>query len=366
MTCVKIEICMLNCESNYTLCKIARWVKHNTMCKIANCNKLHSRHFLSYTLWKILHLTKNFYTTSGCDGCDKYEVWTTVAMIVMLSLITIVILIRLTSTIIAISMKTTLVTSSPFINTIIIIIIAIILSLIMIILSLDVLGRPLSSASQWADTSSLGRRSTFRTSTPTALLIDAVTIEVRFVLNQGYNWGGISYKLRWDCQNPCYFSPPSFHLPLSLSSSLTQIISSLTRLQLRWNCQNSLSPPSSPVVSFTCPSLSPVSPFCIYSISSEYFTNVAPFSPLSFLPPRLSHLLHLLFLLLLHLPPPFLPPPSYPPSSIVSIFFFLSSPPANGVPLSLPLLSLHFPPESPLGRSIKGYYCQVQPILGRK
>ena len=50
--------------------------------------------------------------------------------------------------------------------------------LIIFFLSLDVLGRPLSSASQWADTSSLGRRSTFRTSTPTALLIDAVTIEV--------------------------------------------------------------------------------------------------------------------------------------------------------------------------------------------
>ena len=36
--------------------------------------KLHSKHFLAYTLWKILHLTQNFYTTSGCDGCDKYEV----------------------------------------------------------------------------------------------------------------------------------------------------------------------------------------------------------------------------------------------------------------------------------------------------
>ena len=46
--------------------------------------------------------------------------------------------------------------------------------------SLDVLGRPLSSASQWADTTSLGRRSTFRTSTPTALLIDAVSLEVSF------------------------------------------------------------------------------------------------------------------------------------------------------------------------------------------
>ena len=24
---------------------------------------------------KFLHLTEMFYTTSGCDGCDKYEVW---------------------------------------------------------------------------------------------------------------------------------------------------------------------------------------------------------------------------------------------------------------------------------------------------
>ena len=26
-------------------------------------------------LWKILHLAKFAYTASGCDGCDKYEVW---------------------------------------------------------------------------------------------------------------------------------------------------------------------------------------------------------------------------------------------------------------------------------------------------
>ena len=44
------------------------------MCKIAHCKKLHSKHFLSCTLWKILHWTQNFYTTSGGDGCDKYEV----------------------------------------------------------------------------------------------------------------------------------------------------------------------------------------------------------------------------------------------------------------------------------------------------
>ena len=29
---------------------------------------------LSRNNWKILHLTEFFYTTSGCDGCDKYQV----------------------------------------------------------------------------------------------------------------------------------------------------------------------------------------------------------------------------------------------------------------------------------------------------
>ena len=32
-------------------------------------------------LWKILHLGQNFYTTSGCDGCDKYEVCSLAAKI---------------------------------------------------------------------------------------------------------------------------------------------------------------------------------------------------------------------------------------------------------------------------------------------
>ena len=27
--------------------------------------------------WKILHSAKFCYTTSGCDGCDKYQVWCT-------------------------------------------------------------------------------------------------------------------------------------------------------------------------------------------------------------------------------------------------------------------------------------------------
>ena len=36
-------ICMLNCESNYTLCKIARWVKHCTLCKIAHSVKNYTK-----------------------------------------------------------------------------------------------------------------------------------------------------------------------------------------------------------------------------------------------------------------------------------------------------------------------------------
>ena len=47
------------------------------------CVKLHtfcaiSKQFLSRIHWKILHLTEFFYTTSGCDGCDKYEAVTAV------------------------------------------------------------------------------------------------------------------------------------------------------------------------------------------------------------------------------------------------------------------------------------------------
>ena len=34
-----------------------------------------SKLFLSRTYWKILHLTEFVYTTSGCDGCDNYQVW---------------------------------------------------------------------------------------------------------------------------------------------------------------------------------------------------------------------------------------------------------------------------------------------------
>ena len=40
------------------------------MCKIRAISK---QFFFTYPL-EILHLTEYFYTTSGCDGCDKYEV----------------------------------------------------------------------------------------------------------------------------------------------------------------------------------------------------------------------------------------------------------------------------------------------------
>ena len=42
------------------------FVKLHIVCNI--------KQFLSRNHWKILHLTDFFYTTSGCDGCDKYEV----------------------------------------------------------------------------------------------------------------------------------------------------------------------------------------------------------------------------------------------------------------------------------------------------
>ena len=57
MNCVRIMIYMLNCESNYTLCKIARWVKHYTMCKIAHSVK-------NYTQSTFFHVP-----------CGKFYTW---------------------------------------------------------------------------------------------------------------------------------------------------------------------------------------------------------------------------------------------------------------------------------------------------
>ena len=56
---------------NYTLC-----VKFHAVCKTTHFVHAITKQFLLRTNWKILHLTEFFYTTSGCDGCDKYEVWT--------------------------------------------------------------------------------------------------------------------------------------------------------------------------------------------------------------------------------------------------------------------------------------------------
>ena len=50
MNCVKIMICILNRKSNYTMCKIARWVKHYTMCKIVHSVKK----FTQSTLFHVL------------------------------------------------------------------------------------------------------------------------------------------------------------------------------------------------------------------------------------------------------------------------------------------------------------------------
>ena len=56
MNCVKIMICILNRKSNYTMCKIARWVKHYTMCKIVHSVK-------NYTQSTFFHLPcGQFYT----------------------------------------------------------------------------------------------------------------------------------------------------------------------------------------------------------------------------------------------------------------------------------------------------------------
>ena len=60
MNCAKIMICMLNCESNCTLCEITRWVKHYTMCKIVNSVK-------SYTQSTLFHVAcgKFYISLSG-------------------------------------------------------------------------------------------------------------------------------------------------------------------------------------------------------------------------------------------------------------------------------------------------------------
>ena len=67
---------------SYTVFKITHCVWNYTLFV-----KLHtyflpaiSKQLLSRTNWKILHLTNFFYTTSGCDGCDNYQVWLRVCL----------------------------------------------------------------------------------------------------------------------------------------------------------------------------------------------------------------------------------------------------------------------------------------------
>ena len=61
---------IIHCAWNYTLC-----VKLHTVCKTTHFMHAITKQVLLRTNWKILHLTEFVYTTSGCDGCDKYLVW---------------------------------------------------------------------------------------------------------------------------------------------------------------------------------------------------------------------------------------------------------------------------------------------------
>ena len=55
-------------------------MKLHTFCKTTYFLPAISKQLLSRTNWKILHLTNFFYTTSGCDGCDNYQVWLRVCL----------------------------------------------------------------------------------------------------------------------------------------------------------------------------------------------------------------------------------------------------------------------------------------------
>ena len=49
--------------------------------------------------------------------------------------------------------------------------------------SLDVRGKPLSQAEQWPDASSLGKRASFKTSSPQGLVVKDLTIQVSLFPN---------------------------------------------------------------------------------------------------------------------------------------------------------------------------------------
>ena len=79
MNCLNTMIWMLNCKSNDTLCKIAIWVKHYTVC-ILYCIIASSVEVTLFRAVSFFYPVENFtldsifYITNGCDGWDKYEV----------------------------------------------------------------------------------------------------------------------------------------------------------------------------------------------------------------------------------------------------------------------------------------------------
>ena len=68
-----------HCVKLHSVCEITHFricVNYTLFCKTTHFVQYQCRFFPFRIHWKILHLTDFFYTTSGCDGCDKYEVWT--------------------------------------------------------------------------------------------------------------------------------------------------------------------------------------------------------------------------------------------------------------------------------------------------
>lgn len=50
------------------------------------------------------------------------------------------------------------------------------------IYSLDVRGKPLGQAQHWSESTSLGKRTSFRTSTPNGLLVEGLKLKVSCIL----------------------------------------------------------------------------------------------------------------------------------------------------------------------------------------
>ena len=57
------------------------------------------------------------------------------------------------------------------------------------IFSLDVRGKPLSEAAHWAESSSIGQRSSFRTNkSPNSLVVENLNLKVRLRMNYRDSW----------------------------------------------------------------------------------------------------------------------------------------------------------------------------------